>query len=223
MDKRFLAILGALVIIFIGAFAITSHSSKNGSAAPVNSSLATNHRQGEGKSGVVLVEYGDYECPVCAEYSQPLKQVVSQFSSQIYFQFKNLPLTQIHQNAFAAARAAEAASLQGKFWEMHDALYQNQTSWASSSNPLKIFDQYAKAIGLNISQFDTDYASSKVNDSINADLAAFDKTKQEKATPTFFLDGKYIPNSKLVDSSGQVSVSNFANLINAEITAEEKH
>lgn len=222
MDKRFLAILAGLVVIFIGVFAITSHSSnKNGS--PGSAGLATNHQEGSGSSGVVLMEYGDYECPVCGAYYQPLKQVAAQFSSQIYFQFRNLPLTSIHPNAFAAARAAEAAGLQSQYWQMHDALYDNQNSWASATNPLPYFDQYARSLGLNISQFDSDYASGKVNDAINADLAAFDKTGQQKATPSFFLDGKFIANNQLVDANGQPSLDKFASLINAEISAKTKH
>lgn len=222
MDRRFLTILAGLVVIFIGVFAITSHSSnKNGSTGTAG--LATNHQEGSSTSGVVLMEYGDYECPVCGEYYQPLKQVQSQFASQIYFQFRNLPLSTIHPNAFAAARAAEAAALQNKFWQMHDALYDNQNSWASASNPLSFFDAYAKNIGLKVSQFDSDYASATANDAINADLAAFDKTGQQKATPSFFLDGKYIANDQVIDANGQPSLAKFASLINAEISAKAKH
>lgn len=221
MDKRFLTIIGALVVIFIGVFAITSHSSnKNGSSS--SSGSATSHQQGVGKDGVVLVEYGDYQCPVCGVYYQPLKQVAAQFSQQINFQFRNLPLISLHPNAFAAARAAEAAAQQNKFWEMHDALYENQNSWSRASKPLTYFDAYAKNIGLNVSQFDSDYASAKVNDAINADSSAFDKTGQQKATPAFFLDGKFIANDQLVDANGQPSLDKFASLINAEISAKAK-
>lgn len=222
MDRRFLAILSVIVVIFIAVFAITSRSSNKNDTSSTTG-VPTNHVEGQGKDGVTLVEYGDYECPICEEYYQPMQQVAAQFSQQIYFQFRNLPLTEIHPNAFAGARAAEAAALQGKFWQMHDALYVNQSTWANSSNPQPYFDQYAKNIGLNVSQFDSDYASSKVNDSINADVAAFNKTGQEKATPSFFLDGTYIPNSQLIDTSGQPSVAKFADLINKEIAVKTGH
>jgi protein-disulfide isomerase len=218
MDKRFLGILLALIIIFGGIFAVTQNSgSKKGSGN--SNAQTTHHVEGLGQKGVTLVEYGDYECPVCEEYYQPLKQVASQFNSQIYFQFSNLPLSPSpHPNAFAAARAAEAAGLQNKYWQMHDKLYENQNDWAGASNPQTFFDQYAQQIGLNVNQFKQDYASSKVNDSINADLAAFSKTGKEKATPTFFLDGTYLPNSQLIDSqTGRPSLTQFAKLINAEI------
>src|SRR5437868_2317945 len=114
MDKRFLGILAGLAIIFVGVFAVTQHSSNP--ASTNSSTQPTNHLEGSGKAGVTLIEYGDYECPICEAYYAPLKQVAAQFNNQIYFQFRNLPLSQIHPNAFAAARATEAASLQGKFW-----------------------------------------------------------------------------------------------------------
>jgi protein-disulfide isomerase len=222
MDRRFLGILGAIIIVFIGIFAISQHSNDNsGGSSNSSNAQVTNHLFGQGKAGVTLIEYGDYECPICEAYYQPLKDMANQYKTQIYFQFRNLPLTAIHQNAFAGARAAEAASLQGKFWEMHDKLYENQNSWVSSSSPLDIFTQYAQQIGLNVNQFKTDYASSKVNDEINADSTAFDKTKQEKATPTFFLDGKYIPNTSLVDSqTGAPSADKIGSVVKAEIDSK---
>lgn len=189
MSKQFLAILAAVIIVLIGVFALTGNKSSNGSKS--NGGTPTNHVIGEGKSGVTLVEYGDYECPYCGEYYPIVKQVQAEFNDQITFQFRNFPLTSIHQNAFAGARAAEAAGLQDKFWQMHDALYQNQNQWAQSSNPTQFFNQYAQQIGLNVTQFKEDYSSTKVNDLINADMAAGNKLGIN-ATPTFLLDGKQI-------------------------------
>jgi len=218
MDRRFLAILGAVIIIFIGIFAISQNSNNKNNTGGGSQAQATKHIEGQGSAGVTLVEYGDYECPICEEYYQPLKQAAANYSSQIYFQFRNLPLTSIHPNAFAAARAAEAAGLQGKYWQMHDKLYENQNDWVSQSNPQSTFDQYAKDIGLNVSQFNTDYASSKVNNAINADLAAFAKTGQQQATPTFFLDGVYIDNTKLIDSQTNLpTAAKIGSVLKAEI------
>ncbi len=228
MDKRFLGILASIIVVFAGIFAISAHSS-NKSTGSSGSVQATNHVEGQGTSGVTLVEYGDYECPICGSYYVPLKQVFAEFSSKIYFQFRNLPLTQIHPNAFAGARAAEAAGLQNQYWQMHDQLYDNQdpigkSGWVASSDPLSYFTVFAKQIGLDVNQFKTDYASSKVNDAINADLAAFAKTGKDQATPTFFLDGKYIDNSLVSDPQTHApSVDKFAAVLNAEITAKTKH
>lgn len=230
MDRRFIGILVAIIIIFAGVFALNQRSSNknngltNDTGGSSSSAQPTNHIEGQGAKGVTLVEYGDYECPVCKEYYKTLNQVVQQYGNEIYFQFRNLPLTQIHRNAFSAARAAEAAGYQNKYWQMHDLLYENQdqtgqSGWVASSDALnQYFVSYAQQLGLNISQFKNDFASSKANDSINADLAAFGKTGEPMATPTFFLDGKYEELSQFIDSqTGLPSVQNFANVINAEI------
>lgn len=229
MDKRFLGILAAIIIIFIGIFAITQHSSNNNSGGSGSSAAQpTNHVEGQNKAGVTLVEYGDYECPICEAYYLPLKQAVATLLDQIHFQFRNLPLSAIHPNAFAGARAAEAAALQGKFWQMHDKLYDNQNSWVSSSSPIDIFSQYAQQIGLNVSQFKSDYDSNKVNDSINADISAFLNTSyanhdsSKEATPTFFLDGKYLSNDNLIDSNGAPAVDKIQAAIKTEINAKTK-
>ena len=90
-------------------------------------------------------------------------------------------------------------------------------------NPQTAFDQYAQQIGLNISQFNQDYSSSKVNSAINADLGAFGKTGKEQATPTFFLDGRYVPNTDFSDpQTGVPSVDKFVQVINAEIAKKAK-
>lgn len=191
MSKGFLAIIAAVIIVFAGFFFITGHKSGGSKSGSSSAAKATNHIEGQGKSGVKLIEYGDYECPYCGEAYPVVKQVVGQFADQIYFQFRNFPLINIHQNAFAGARAAEAAAAQGKFWQMHDALYTNQNQWSTASSPTTYFNQYAKQLGLNVTQFQEDYASTKVNDAINADMAAGNALKVN-ATPTFFLDGKQI-------------------------------
>jgi protein-disulfide isomerase len=210
MSKAFWVAIAAVIVIFGGVLLF-----KGGDAnAPSNANAkATNHLIGNGKTGVVLIEYGDYQCPFCGQYYPLVKQVQQKYNDQITFQFRNLPLLQIHQNAFAGARAAEAASLQGKFWQMHDALYENQNAWSNSPKALTIFEDYAKQLGMDTNKFKKDFSSSAVNDSINADILAFDNTKQEKSTPTFFLDGKKIKPT---------SVDEFSKLIDGEIAAKSK-
>ncbi|HUD06841.1 MAG TPA: thioredoxin domain-containing protein [Candidatus Saccharimonadales bacterium] len=205
MDKRFWGILVGILIILGGIFWLTS-----GKGAPTSTAAQpSEHVEGQGKDGVTLLEYGDYECPYCEEYYPIVKQVATDYSQQIYFQFRNLPLTQIHLNAFAGARAAEAASLQGQFWQMHDALYETQSQWVPSSDPQTYFDQYAQQLGLNVAKFEQDYSSTQVNNTINADVAAFNKTGAQEATPTFFLDGTQIQPAP--------TVASFQSFINAAI------
>ena len=123
MDKRFWAILGVILVIFVGILAFNGNKKDD----PATSNVApTNHIKGQNKAGITLVEYGDYQCPFCGQYYPVVKQVTAKYDEQIKFQFSNYPLQQVHNNAFAAARAAEAADQQGKFWEMYDVLFVNQ-------------------------------------------------------------------------------------------------
>jgi protein-disulfide isomerase len=220
VDKRFWVILIVIVLVFGGIF-IASNNGKNGNSNSSTTSTPTNHLEGQDKDKVTLVEYGDYQCPYCGEYAPVVSQIATAYAPYITFQFRNLPLTSLHPNAFAGARAAEAASLMGKFWQMHDILYQengdyyasNETaaSWISSTSPLTYFDAFAKQLDLNVNTFNTDYASSAVNNSINSDVAAFAKTGAEEATPTFFLNGKQIQPAD--------AFSDFQTDINAAIKA----
>lgn len=203
MDKRFWGIILAIFLVFGGIIYFNNRSNPNTTASP------SHHVEGSNKKNVTLLEYGDYQCPACESYYPIVKQVVAKYKDDITFQFRNLPLTQIHQNAFVGARAAEAAALQNKFWEMHDMLYDNQDAWSESSDPASYFYKYANELGMNLDQYKKDYASSKVNDTINADIAAFNKTGATMATPTFFLDGKKIDTTASVDS--------FSKQIDAEI------
>lgn len=192
MNNRFVIILVVIIALIGGAFFLTKHKSSNSTGGKTSSSAQpTNHTEGGGKSGVVLVEYGDYQCPACGQYYPIVKQVVEKYKDDITFQFRNFPLVQIHPNAFAGARAAEAAGMQGKYWEMHDLLYTNQTSWSSASNPDSYFENYAQQLGLDVTKFKTDMASSQVSDWINADLSEAQKIGAN-ATPTFVLDGKKV-------------------------------
>lgn len=219
MDKRFWGILVIIAVLLGGIFFFTSSNK----AAPSSggSGGLTNHVEGGGSTGVKLVEYGDFQCPACGSYYPLLKQVVQKYQDQIFFQFRNFPLYQIHQNAMAGARAAEAADMQGKYWQMHDKLYdendlyyeaqqqgQVYSTWISSTSPLDQFSGYASTLGLNVAKFKQDYASAAVNDRIQADLKEGNNLKVD-STPTFFLDGKKISNPTSLDA--------FSKVIDAEI------
>ncbi len=214
MSKSFLGILASIIIIFGAIFFFTSQNN-NKSGSTSSSTQPTNHIEGGGSTGVTLVEYGDFECPYCEEYYPIVKQVVADEYSKITFQFRNFPLTSIHPNAFAGARAAEAAGLMGKYWQMHDALYNssNWRQWSTATNPDPYFYQYAQQLGLNVSQFKTYFASNQVNNMIQADMAAGNKLNIQ-GTPTFYLDGKQIQVGP--------SVSQFETLINNAIAAKGK-
>ncbi|HEX5456258.1 MAG TPA: thioredoxin domain-containing protein [Candidatus Saccharimonadales bacterium] len=193
MSKQFIGVLVVVVLALFGVFALTKKSTDNnsGSNSPSNSDQLSEHKTGAGKKGVTLIEYGDYQCPVCKSYYPLVKQVQKAYGDDITFQFRNFPLTQLHPHAFEAARAAEAASLQGKFWQMHDLLYENQDTWAQSSDPSSIFDTYAGQLGLDVNKFKTDQASEQVASVINADVKAA-LGLQANGTPTFVINGQKV-------------------------------
>jgi protein-disulfide isomerase len=219
MSKQFWAVVVIIVIVLGGIFFLTNKSSQSNTTTSTGTS--SHNIEGEGKDDISLVEYGDFQCPYCGEYYTVVKQVQTEYNTQITFQFVNFPLVSIHQNAFAGARAAEAAALQGKFWQMHDLLYEEnqvyyesneaESTWINATNPETYFEQYAREIGLNVNKFETDYASSQVNNVINADMAKGNKLGVD-ATPSFYLDGKQIS----VDDS----VTAFEKVINAAIKAK---
>lgn len=189
MSKRFLVTLLAIALALVGIFWLTQDKA----GAPTNDGSSTTqnqkHTQGAGNKGVTLVEFGDFECPACGAYYPILQQIKQKFGDDITFEFRHFPLSNIHPNAFAAHRAAEAAGNQGKFFEMHDLLYEKQREWAGKSNAARTFEGYAQSLNLDMEKYKADVASSKTNSIINADI----KTGQEigaDSTPTFVLNGK---------------------------------
>lgn len=196
MSKRFMVILAVLVVAFAGLLVF----SKKDANAPENgggnsNATPTNHTVGAGTAGVTLTEYGDFQCPACFQYYPLVKQIKAKYGDQIKFQFRHFPLTEIHQNALISSRAAEAAGLQGQFFEMHDKLYENQEAWSTNSNPSQIFEDYAAQLGLNVDKFREDMKSSAVNDSVQADRAEA-KRLQYASTPTFEVNGQKIENPR---------------------------
>ncbi len=200
MSKRFWIIIAVIAVLFIGILYVSGRNKNSGSSAAGTS----NHVKGKLDSKVTFVEYGDFQCPVCGAYYPVVSQVMAKYQDRVKFQFRNLPLSEVHPNAFAAARAAEAAAQQGKFWEMYDQLFRNQTTWSQSSSPNAYFRQYAGVIGLDGKKFDTAFSSDAVNKTINADIGAFKKTGDPMATPTFYLNGKKI--AKLSTLNWQLTV-----------------
>ncbi len=196
MSKNFWIILaliiGALVAIFIlsggKAAAPTDNKYENGNVLEVKE---TDHASGAGNKKVVLIEYGDFQCPSCGAFFPIIEQVRKQFGDDITFVFRHFPLTSIHPNAQAAHRAVEAAGNQGRFEEMYQTLYQSQQEWTDSKNASTIFESYAQQIGLDMERYKKDVVSETVNARIGADLESGKKVGVS-GTPTFFLNGEKI-------------------------------
>jgi len=165
----------------------------------------TDHTQGDKTSNVILIEYSDFQCPACKQYSGVVQDVVSEFENHMVFAYRYFPLRKIHKNAGISAQAAEAAGLQGKFWEMHDTLFENQEKWAGApeNNAIETFKGYAKDIGLDVTKFASDISSNVVIEKVAANERSAVEGKVNH-TPTFFLNGKEIKNPQSLEEFRKV-------------------
>lgn len=194
--KVMLGIGVVTVALVVGGVFFLGKSNNNQTStkvAPADQKLLINdssHKISAPDSKVTIVEFGDYQCPACAAAQSIVKKILSDYDGKINFVFRNFPLS-VHPNAQKAAQAAEAAAAQGKFWEMHDKLYENQTTWSTVGDPQEIFIGYAGDLGIDKDAFKKDINTNKYTGVINAD--ANDGTKLGvDSTPTFFLNGNKI-------------------------------
>ena len=170
-------------------------------ASDQNGTIA-DHTSGSDANKILFIEYGDYQCPSCKGAFEGVKTLSKEYDNSVTFVFRNFPLTTIHPNARAAAATAEAAGLQGKFWQMHDLLYSNQDNWSSAdiTKRTEIFNSFATQLQLNLDTFKHDVEGTNVAKKVNFDLA-LGKNIGVNATPTFYLDGK-----KLDETTSQALV-----------------
>jgi protein-disulfide isomerase len=144
---------------------------------------ANDHIQGPAKAPVTLVEYGDYECPYCGEAYPVVKALQKRLGEQVRFVFRNFPLAEAHPHAEHAAEAAEAAGAQGKFWEMHDLLYENQDALDDQD-----LVRYASALKLDVPRFVKEMKSGAHLERVRADFSSGVRSGVN-GTPTFFING----------------------------------
>jgi protein-disulfide isomerase len=135
-------------------------------------------------TGRLIIEYGDYECPYSRQAFHAIEQVERQRGGNVRFSFRHFPLTGSHPHALAAAAAAEAAALQGRFWDMHELLFHRQRALEDGD-----LLAYAAQLGLAAASFDRDRASSAVLERIRRDVDSGLASGQVLGTPTLFIDG----------------------------------
>jgi protein-disulfide isomerase len=156
------------------------------------------HERGGTDAKVTLEEYGDYQCPPCGMLFHDLKTIEKEYGSQLRFIFRHFPL-QGHKHAVTAAHAAEAAGLQGRFWEMHDMIYQNQLSWSPADDARPVFIQYARNLNLDVDRFTRDMDSADVAQRVTADYER-GVSLSVPGTPTIFINGRQVnPNAYTPD------------------------
>ena len=141
------------------------------------------HSQGPASAGVTLVQYGDYECPYTRRSTWVVQAIQQQLGEQLRFVYRNFPLTEIHPHALHAALAAEAAAVQGKFWEMHDYIFHHQHTLEDAD-----LAQFAEAVGLDVQRYARDMTGKATLVRIEEDVESGERSGVQ-GTPTFFING----------------------------------
>jgi protein-disulfide isomerase len=152
------------------------------------------HIQGPATAPVTLLEYGDYECPYCAQAYIIIKEIQERLGSKLRFVFRNFPVTKVRPHAYQAALAAETAAAQGKFWEMYDYLFKHG-QWVTDDN----LRQSAAKLGLGLARFDRDFLDHTYSSHIDEDIQSA-KSSGVKSTPTFFINGDHYNGAWDLDS-----------------------
>lgn len=185
-------------VIIIAAAAMSSGSLGGDSPAygQAPAITADEWTKGSKDAKVTLIEYADFQCPACATYHPMVKKVVDEYSDKVLFVYRNFPLYSIHPNAGLSSQAAEAAGLQGKYWEMYDLLYENQDDWSGIPTNVVIqrnFAEYARSLGLDVDRFNRDINSDQVLKKIKRDVDGGIAAGVDR-TPTFYVNLQHIQN-----------------------------
>jgi protein-disulfide isomerase len=198
------------------ALAPASPTASNGTTASNGAAAETGaippHTHGPADAPVTLEEFGDFECPPCGRLHPVLQTMEKEFGPRIRIIFREFPLVPTHVHALAAARSAEAAGLQGKFWEMHDLLYENQKTWHDAFDARPIFEGFATKIGLNMEKFKSDSSGEAVAQRIFLD-GKRGHALGVNGTPTLYLNGREVPFESLAPDKLRA-------LINAQLNAK---
>lgn len=161
-------------------------------SVPVSESR--DHIQGPATAAVTLVEYGDYECPYCAQAYLIVKEVQERLGNKLRFVFRNFPLTKLRPHAYQTALAVETAAAQGKFWEMYDFLFKHGQSLTDDNLRLS-----AAKLGLHVNKFDLEFLDRTYSKHVDEDIQSGEESGVTK-TPTFFINGDRYVESWDLDS-----------------------
>ncbi len=201
IDKFVLGtVITSVLIIVLGILSVNRSSSSSLPASKEQAQTILTVKSDDWAKGpddapITIVEYLDFECEACRVYYPITKRLKAEYRDKIRFVVRYFPLPG-HKNSMTSALAAETAGKQGKFWEMHDILYEKQKDWGekSASEP-SIFEGYANLIGLNMERYKIDVGSKDAENRINRDKET-GISLGVKGTPTFFINGEKIPNPK---------------------------
>ena len=196
--KRYLpfVIIAAVAVLAAGAGAILYRAKQRTSAvgspavagSPGQPGAEPLHVRGDPDAPVTLEEFGDFQCPTCATVSAVIGQLEQDYGHRLRVVFRHYPLP-MHSHASEAALAAEAAGLQGRFWEMHDLLYKNQAVWSKASDVRPLFTEYARSLGLDAERFAKDSNSDEIKARVFWE-GQQGVSRGVKNTPTLFINGR---------------------------------
>jgi protein-disulfide isomerase len=164
------------------------------------------HTLGAANAPVRIEEFGDFECPPCGMFHPILKQMHKEFGDKLHITFREFPLAN-HDHAIPAASAAEAAGMQGKFWEMHALIFENQNQWKQQYDSRANFEGYAKQIGLDVERYKRDVNSDRVEQRIFLDGKRA-RSMGVNSTPTVFLNGREVPFQSLREDLFRALIDN---------------
>ena len=197
----FIGIIVISVLVVGGALLFGGSGGDGGSVDTEKLVTKGAHTKGPDDAKVTLVEFADFQCPACAAAFPVIEEIANEYKDKLKFVYRHFPLPS-HQHARLAAQSAEAAGEQGKFWEYYSVLYDRQTAWSASSDTRKLFDSYAKELGLNLKKFEETIDANKHLAKINAD-AKDGESFGVNSTPTFFLNGERmvgVPDKEVLKS-----------------------
>ena len=202
-EGKFIAVVGVIIVLLLAYYAFNAPSGTTPATQQNITITNTDHIRGAKDGKLTLVEFGDFQCPACAVYEPVVRQVMKDNATDLKIVFKQFPLYQIHPNAMLAAKATEAAGLQGKFWEMHDMLYDKQKDWSEGLNAHDFIITYATTIGLDVKKFEADLNDKALEDKILAEEQEGIKLGVP-GTPTFFLNGKMLESPRSLEEFDKI-------------------
>ncbi len=206
-DGKFFVGVIAVAILAVVGFVVFGGKSSDGNAT-IDTTVG--QKLGSDEAPIKIVEFGDFQCPACRAAAAPLKQSFENNKQNVQLIYRHIPLP-IHPNADESAQAAEAAGLQGKFWEMYDILFAEQETWSGLADPKAQFVAYAQSLGMDVDKFGNDYGSSAVADAIGRDKAEADRVGVS-STPTFFVNGERIVGAQSMDQWQEIINRKLAEL-----------
>lgn len=197
-------VISVASLLFLGFFIFLLSKGKESTTTADVKIADTDWTRGEKNAKVTLVEFSDLQCPACKRYEPWVQQLTKDYPKDLKLIYKHFPLSSIHKNALTAARAAESAGKQGKFWEMHDLLFAKQDEWEGLNDPSDMFTSYTKMLKLNIDTFKKDLDDKEIANKISADEAE-GTDLGVNSTPTFFLNNvQNITSYKKIDNPARL-------------------